>query len=115
MKHFFTKTQEELVAVKNMGEFTDTVTGKLEYIARRQEQTERLLGWAKRSEHETVCKTMVEKMSQELEKVAKIANNGYGQVQKNAEKIEKSFENLASKLSANIEVNINDKVEGIEN
>lgn len=54
-------------------------------------------------------------MNQEMEKVAKIANNGYGQVQKNAEKIEKSFDNLASKLGTNIEVNIKVKIEGIEN
>ncbi len=115
MKHFFTKTKGELVSIKYMGEFTYTVMEKLEYISKRQEQTERLLSWAKRSEHETVCKTMIEKMNQELEKVAKIAKDRYGQVQKNAEKIEKSFENLASKLSANIDVNINVKVEGIEN
>lgn len=98
------KTEEDLSGVKNLDEFKEIAIEKLEYIGKKQDQMEKLLVWAKRSEQDSVCKTMLGQINQEIEKVGKITSNGFTQIQKSAEKIEKAFETLGSKIASQIDI-----------
>ena len=98
------KTEEDLSGVKNLDEFKEIAIEKLEYIGKKQDQMEKLLVWAKRSEQDSVCKTMLGQINQEIEKVGKITSNGFTQIQKSAEKIEKAFETLSSKIANQIDI-----------
>lgn len=51
-----------------------------------------------------MCKTMLGQINQEIEKVGKITSNGFTQIQKSAEKIEKAFETLGSKIASQIDI-----------
>ena len=98
------KTEEDLSGVKNLDEFKEIAIEKLEYIGKKQDQMEKLLVWAKRSEQDSVCKTMLGQINQEIEKVGKITSNGFTQIQKSAEKIEKAFETLGTKIASQIDI-----------
>ena len=98
------KTEEDLSGVKNLNEFKEIAIEKLEYIGKKQDQMEKLLVWAKRSEQDSVCKTMLGQINQEIEKVGKITSNGFTQIQKSAEKIEKAFETLGTKIASQIDI-----------
>ena len=98
------KTEEDLSGVKNLDEFKEIAIEKLEYIGKKQDQIEKLLVWAKRSEQDSVCKTMLGQINQEIEKVGKITSNGFTQIQKSAEKIEKAFETLGTKIASQIDI-----------
>jgi hypothetical protein len=66
------KAEEAVASVGEVSDFKGSSIKKIEYVEEKLDQTNKLLAWAKRTEQDTVCKTMGGKIQDEIKKVGEI-------------------------------------------
>ncbi len=91
---------------RSLSAVMEDVNAKLQYVGDKQGQMKALMLWAKTSEQEQVCKTMMDAIDKEVKEANKIAEKGFNEESKKKDIIIKELNMIDEKISNKINVNI---------